>query len=314
MVKVGLRYGLNLMAMVARQEGYASAAAAGWRFAHSEARKLPRAMALARRRRVAGVAPDDRAPRMYSEAILAAVHGLGVPVQPYTVDLARFRAHVAATRYPTNYAGGPMRDGGAREEKLLEYFVSLDLLDISADHVIIDIASEWSIFPEVVRRQTGARVYRQDLIYPPGVHGDRVGGSAAHLELPANFADGLVLHNAYEHFEGTADTELVNEAWRVLKPGGRLCIVPLNISDQYAIVTDPLVEAADVEWDPGATVIELPWWHNRFGRFYDAGALQRRVLGPAQCVGFASRIVHIENVKAVDPIAYLHFGLVLTKP
>lgn len=317
MLRVGVRYGLNLMAMVARQEGYLSAAAVGLRFVQSEARKLPRATPLELRRRALGSAaptPGALHPRMYSPEILAAVCHLGIDVRPYRVDLERYRAHLAAARYPRNYAGGPMREGGARDQKLVEYFVSLDLMSVGRDDVVIDVASEWSVFPDVVRALAGARAYRQDLIYPPGLHGDRIGGSAADMCIPDAFADRLVLHNAFEHFEGTADTDLISEAWRVLKTGGMLCILPINISDQYAIVTDPLIDSRPVAWDPDARLIEIPWWHNRFGRFYDAHALQRRVLDRARDVGFRPVIYHVENIKDVDPNAYLHFALVLEKP
>jgi hypothetical protein len=93
-----------------------------------------------------------------------------------------------------------------------------------------------------------------------------------------------------------------------------VCIVPLCVSDEYAIATDPLVDRRGVVWDSGARVLELPWWHNRFGRFYDAQALERRILRPSRECGFEAILYHLENVKAVHPAVYLHFGLVLRKP
>ena len=119
---------------------------------------------------------------------------------------------------------------------------SLDLIRPRATDVIIDIASEWSIFPQTTQRLTGATVYRQDLIYPAGVHGQRIGGSAAHMPVPDGFADTLVAHNSYEHFEGNSDSEFIREAWRVLKPGGVACILPLFMTDRFVIISDPLVE------------------------------------------------------------------------
>lgn len=313
MLKVGIRYGVNLIAMVAQQRGYRAAAAAGSRFVKAEISKLPRVARLALLERVRpGRAP--RHPTMYSDAIVRAVASLGVELRPYHVDVDAFWAHIAACGYPRNYAAGPMDEGGAREQKLLEYFVSLDLLAVRSGDVVVDVASEWSMFPDVVRKLSGATVYRQDLIYAPGIDGDRIGGSAARMPVPDEFTDKLVLHNAFEHFEGTADTGFIAEAWRVLKPGGVLCILPLAVSDHYSIITDPLVSRRGIVWDEGAQVIELPWWHNRFGRFYDAGALQRRVLMPAGRLGFSPTIYHVMNVKEVHRDAYLYFALVLRKP
>lgn len=192
--------------------------------------------------------------------------------------------------------------------------MSLELLDPQPGDVVIDVASERSIFPAVVRRAAGATVYRQDLIYPPGIEGDRIGGSAAAMPVADGFADKLVLHNSFEHFEGTADTDFVTEAWRVLKPGGVVCIVPLFVSDRYVILSDPLTDRRGIIWDPGAERIEIPGWHNRFGRFYDAPALEARVLAPARELGYEIELLHFVNVKAVHPHASTHFGLVMRKP
>jgi SAM-dependent methyltransferase len=206
-----------------------------------------------------------------------------------------------------------MNKGGLRDKKLLEYFVSLELLDVQKTDVVIDVASEWSIFPEVLRKLTGAVVYQQDLIYPPGIHDYRIGGNAALMPLPDNFADKLVLHNAYEHFEGNADTEFIIEAWRVLKPGGVLCILPLYVAEKYHILTDPLVNRRGIVWDEGAQIVERPWWHNRFGRFYDPKSLDRRVLTTAKNIGFQATIYHVTNIKEVLDQSEMHFALIMRK-
>lgn len=312
MLKVGVRYGTNLVTMVAQQRGYMAAMAVGGRFVKNEVLKLPKIARIAMLKRIRPQ-PVGKHPPMFSTEILAAIKALGIEVRPYSIDVNAFWSHVAACSYPRNYAAGSMSEGGVREQKLLEYFVSIDLLNVKSGDVVIDVASEWSIFPNVLRKLSGAAVYRQDLIYPPGVQGDRIGGSAVQMPVPDAFSDSIVLHNAFEHFEGTADTDFILEAWRVLKPGGKLCILPLFISDRHAILTDPLVDRRGIMWDPGTQVIELPWWHNRFGRFYDAAALQHRVLEPASRLGFIPTIYHVVNAKAVHPQAYLYFILTLQK-
>jgi SAM-dependent methyltransferase len=310
-VRIAGRYATNLVAMVAKERGYPAAAAAGGRFLVSEARSIPR---LARLSWQARSHPEvvGSHPPMYSEAILGSLTGLGVEVTSYPVDVHAFRQHVIECGYPRNYAAGPMDEGGMREQKLLEYFVSLDLLNARRGDVVIDIASEWSIFPDVLADLSGAEVYRQDLIYPPGIEGHRIGGSASSMPVPDGFADRLVLHNAFEHFEGSADVDFIRESWRVLKPGGILCILPLFLSEDHVILTDPLVDRRGVLWDEGARVVQLPWWHNRFGRFYDAEALRSRVLEPG--ARFRTTIYRIPNVREVHPRAYLHFALVMRKP
>jgi SAM-dependent methyltransferase len=302
----GVRYAANLTSMVARQEGVLAAAMVGSQFVATEAAKLPRAARLALQSTTRPAHPP-----LMSDAILADMLGLGVEMRTYTVDVAAFRQHVARVGYPAAYAAGDLDDGGNREEKLLEYFVSLDLLKPRDDEVIVDVASEWSIFAEVTRQLTGATVYQQDLIYPPGVRGYRIGGSAENMPMPDGFADKLVLHNAYEHFEGTADSGFIREAWRVLKHGGVLCILPLFMSERFSAISDPLVDRRGVTWDQGAEVLEIPWWHNRFGRLYDAEHLRQRVLDPGR--QFRQVIYHVTNAREVHPAICLHFALVMCK-
>ena len=312
-VRVGLLYGLNLMNMVARQRGYGAAAVIGSKFALTEMAKLPLLIRLALQRRN-GSRPRTPSPVLYSSKLLTRLSALPVEVKTISISADAFHSHVARCNYPKHYAAGPMDQGGFRDKKLLEYFVSLELLDVQQGEVVLDVASEWSIFPDVLRKLTGAIVYQQDLIYPPGIHGYRIGGNAAHMPLPGGFADKLVLHNAFEHFEGNADTEFVREAWRVLKPGAALCILPLYLAEEYHILTDPLVNRRGVVWDEGAKVIERPWWHNRFGRFYDIKSLDQRVLTEANNIGFKPTIYHITNIKEVLAQSDMHFVLMLRKP
>jgi hypothetical protein len=207
-----------------------------------------------------------------------------------------------------------MDSGGFREQKLLEYFASLQLSPVTHTDIVVDVASEWSLFPYVLRRATGARVYRQDIIYPIGLAGDRIGGSADSMSLPDGFASRLFLHNSFEHFENDADRRFMDEAWRVLQPGGQVCIIPLFMAERYTNLTDPLANRAGLTFDDSAYVAELPWWRNRFGRFYDAHALASRVWTPAQTAGFNAVLYHVTNDHEAHRRAFVHFALVLTKP
>jgi predicted SAM-dependent methyltransferase len=310
-IGIGLRYTVNLVEVVRRQRGNVAATAVAGRFLISEAMKMPRWVRWSRQSKQYPQARQSH-PTVDPDALREALATIAVPVEPFHVEVDAFREHLASNNYPRFYAGGPIDQGGWREEKVLEYVVSLDLLRIKSTDVVVDVASEWSVFPDVVRQTIGARVYRQDMIYRPGIEGDRIGGSAADMPLQDQFADVLVLHNSFEHFEGTADTDFIKEAWRVLKPGGKLCILPLFITDRHMILTDPLVDRQGIAWDPGAHVIDLPWWHNRFGRFYDVAALQCRVLQPGK--SFSTTIYEIENACDVHQRAYLRFALVMQKP
>lgn len=313
MLRVGWRYTTNLMSMVARQEGPRAGMLAGIRFVSRELAKLPKIAIM-----MATQGPDallhGRSAAVNLDVITEALIGIGHCPKSYYVDVYGFHKHINGGYYPANYAAGPMLEGGHREQKVLEYFASLSFISARAGDVVIDIASEWSIFPEILRKLTGSTVYQQDLVYPSGVNGFRIGSNAAEMPIPNDFANYLVLHNSFEHFEGTSDTKFILEAWRVLKPGGTLCILPLNLAIEHTILTDPLSNRTGIVFDPGARVIEAPWFHNRFGRFYDANTLQQRILEPASSIGFEATIYRVVNLKEIHPKVYLHFILVLHKP
>jgi len=121
-----------------------------------------------------------------------------------------------------------------------------------------------------------------------------------------------VLHNAFEHFEGDADTRFVHEAARVLKPGGRLCIVPLFMHGRLANQTDPAaIFGAPPPFDPGAEVWCVRGWHDRFGRYYDVVSLLTRLL--AHAGAFRVRLLQFTDSRTFDPEVYLHFAAVFEK-
>ncbi len=215
-IKLATRYVANRVSMAARQDGYGAAMRVGIGLLKAELRKPSRLIRLVANAQTR----DAQHPVRHSEKILDALQRLPVPLKHYRVDVGRFEAHLRAFAYPRAYAAGPLEEGGNRQNKLLEYFLSLELLDIHPGEVVVDVASEYSIFPTVARQLCGAKIYRQDLIFREGVRGDRIGGNAAAMAVDDQFADALVLHNSFEHFEGTADSDFVAESWRILRPGG----------------------------------------------------------------------------------------------
>ncbi|HET7813487.1 MAG TPA: methyltransferase domain-containing protein [Candidatus Baltobacteraceae bacterium] len=246
---------------------------------------------------------EREAPR--DDIVAGALASACIPVEAFTVRRERFvrwirEAQYSALAYVVN-----------RVEKQLEHFVSIELLALPARGTLIDAASCRSPFPELMRAR-GYRVVAQDLSYPAGLHGDRLGGDAAAMELPSAFADGITLHCSFEHFEADADTRFVSTVGRILKPGARAVILPLYLSHTYTIETDPLVSRGKVPVDPGAQLVAGYGYANRFGRHYDAASLLARVLQPAERSGLNVTVVRVEHPD-VKP-AYLRFALILERP
>jgi hypothetical protein len=313
------RYVVNAVRLARRQQGWRSAVGTAAKLLVAEGPKIPRLVRLQWNRRGQPRQPRLEAPILDFPLILMRLADSGFRVQTFHLSRDDFARHLLSFRYPRFYAGGSVATGGFRENKLLEYFLSLALLPVSPDDVVLDIGSERSLFPEMLRETTGARVLRQDLLYADGVRGDRIGGNADSLPLSANFADKLFLHNSFEHFERDADSRFVSEAWRVLKPGGGVCVIPLFLSARHQIVTDPLVDASNIVWDPDAEIVQRIGYHNRFGRYYSVEMFVQRVLAPATRRGFEARIYRLcdEDTQARDAVGRAlrgtSFALVLQK-
>ena len=229
-----------------------------------------------------------------------------VEFHEYVADEERFRRWLADARY-SNFAYIVNRT-----EKFLEHQVSFDLLALPPSAVVIDVASCRSPFPEILRRQ-GHRVIAQDLDFEPGLRDEKLGGSAAEMALPDASVDGMTLHCSFEHFEGEADSGFVREAARVLRPRGRVVILPLYVHEQFINMTDPIF-APPIAGDPGATQVAVFGYANRFGRHYDVAALRSRVIEPAVAAGLVPSLYRIRNEASISPKVYLNFALVLAKP
>jgi len=228
----------------------------------------------------------------------------GVSVGSYRVDAARFWSYFRSGGYePSKY--GTYR---ITVEKALEHYVAMDLLRLTGDDIYIDVASAESVAPDVYKTQVGCRVYRQDLVYPPGLNGDVIGGDAGAMPVPDGFATKMALHCSFEHFEGDADTCLIVEIGRVLRSGGRAVIVPLYISPKYSIWTYPLAwltHGGSPRFDSEALIELERGWRGRSGRVYDVPHFVSRVvqhLGPLQV-----QVLRVDPSQ-IDPPCYLRFA------
>lgn len=233
-----------------------------------------------------------------------------IPVVPYYIDVGDYRRFVQAADYERLY---PHYYSTNIWEKSLEHYLAARLLSLAPGDRYIDIASEHSPVPEIYRRLFGCETFRQDLAFAPGFHGDTIGSDAADMPVPDGFANRMALHCSFEHFEGDADTRFIREAGRVLCAGGRACIVPFYLAEEYSIQTDPAVAAREsIPFEDEAVLHFAEGWGNRFGRYYDTEHAVARVLRPG--TGFSATVFRLMNVRDVHPSCYGRFALLLGKP
>lgn len=241
------------------------------------------------------------------------LEGRNIQVLPLTVDVTEYRGWVDGARYDDfrDYYGG----GAAANfcEKSLEHYLSVKCLNISSSDICIDIASDTSPFSGIIQRIYGCRVYRQDLKYVPGLHGDCMGGRASELPLPSGTVNKMTLHCSFEHFENDEDIRFIREADRVLARGGRLSIVPLYLHTHYAVMTDPYTWFLRnrVRFEEDAVVHFAKGWNNRHGRFYDVDHFITRIVDDLGDLRLT--IFYVENEKEVDPTCYVKFIALLEK-
>ena len=208
------------------------------------------------------------------QAVRAELAGLGVRVEDSRIDAADFERWLEA--WP-EIADGYRPYGAFAVEKCLEHYLTTREAAPQPGQTLVDVAASGSPYAGALNAR-GVDAYCLDLSYPPGIDGRRIGADATQSGLPDAFADALTLHCAYECFMGDADTRLLAEAARILKPGGRLVIAPLYLEDSFFNVTSPRCDQARVAIDPGA---ERVWrddpWDEPFARHYSASAFVERV-------------------------------------
>lgn len=249
-----------------------------------------------------------------SPSVLARIRSLAAEsdmgLHDYVVDGDRFRAYVRDAGYEKRYA---TYYTGNRHEKALEHFIAAELLGLGWADIFVDLASEDSPVPEIFGRLAGCVAYRQDIMYPPGVAGDRIGGDACAMPVAGPFFTKAALTCSLEHFEGEADLALFRELYRVLEVGGKVVVIPFYLFEADATQTDPTVSVgADVSFDPGCTLYCAPGWGNRHGRFYSPASFTRRVVAPlAGKMSFDC--YQIVNASEVHPSVYARFAFVATK-
>jgi SAM-dependent methyltransferase len=240
----------------------------------------------------------------------------GLCVIDFKINLDEFRQYLERAQYnrfPEYYGGGKGRNF---VEKSLEHYLAAKVLQISRNDVYIDIASANSPAAEIYHRLYGCETYRQDIVFPSGINGNTIGGDACNMPVADGFATKMALHCSFEHFEQDSDIRFIKEAGRVLRKGGKLCIVPLYLFESYIAVTDPANLSREERaregalFDSDVALYCAKGWGLRHARFYDVTHLIARIIKNSD---LKSTIYVIQNEKAVDNTCYARFIAVFEK-
>jgi hypothetical protein len=252
---------------------------------------------------------DD--PRIHNE-IIRELKKEGLDVVDFEIgvnDYKEYLNNAEYSKFPCYYGGD---QGTQFTEKSLEHYLAAKLLDLSNDDVYIDIGSANSPAPEIYQKLYGSKVYRQDLVFPEGINGNVIGGDAGNMPVEDGFATKMALHCSFEHFEQDSDIRLIKEASRVLRKGGKLCILPLYLFNRYAIQTDlAALPIGGVSFEGDAVLYCVKRYRNRHGRFYDVPHFIARIRNNLNDLKLTIYVV--QNEKEVDPSCYVKFAAVFKK-
>ncbi|HNQ13782.1 MAG TPA: methyltransferase domain-containing protein [Bacteroidia bacterium] len=238
----------------------------------------------------------------------------GIEVKPYAIDTIAFENFLSQNLYPKDYYAERSDQRSNFKEKALEHYVTLQLIQPKANHVHIDIAAATSPFSDLLKYVIkDTTVYKQDLIYKPGVNGNRIGGYAHEIPFDDNSVDSVTLHCSLEHFENSSDIELFRTLNRILKPGGLCIIAPFYIASKYCIHLDPvfnLIKQHHPVLDTNAE-IRYCFWKQYHSRHYDVAAIRKRILQGNE--NLSLQVLRITNFKDAFEQSYLRYIGILSK-
>jgi len=266
--------------------------------------------ALTRRnRRVIPTAIDNIAGQTVG-TILRQAREAKMTIEELHIERVEYDQYIADAGYDRWY---PEYYSFNRFEKRLEHFVALRLLEVSSRDIFIDVAAENSPVYEIYQRLTGARTFCEDIMYPKGVNGRRIGGDATAMPIGQGFASKAALTCSLEHFEEDSDIRLFHELHRILVPGGKVCVVPFYLYVEDAIQTDPTVSGPlELSFDPTLPIYCAEGWGNRFGRFYSPAGFMSRIFSPLRAM-FEFKFYHFPDVSSIDQSIYLRFAFTATR-
>ncbi len=248
-------------------------------------------------------------------SLIGKMKHLNLSMKPVMIDLADFlRWRGEYSEFVSFYR----HMGEASIEKQLEHYLTMKYLPVLSGDTVIDVAAASSPFVKILKEKMGISGYKLDQVYQPGLRNDEIGCDAGAIPVSDEFADVLTLHCAFECFQDPSDVLFASEAVRVLRPGGRLGIVPLYLDDVHFVKTGPRYDKRKVKVEADALWLwrDDKYEKEPFSRHYSPDSLKGRVIDHMN--GLTCEIVHFSNLDEVrdrfpGQRIYCHFLLKAVK-
>ncbi len=186
--------------------------------------------------------------------------------------------------------------------KPLEYLSTISLMDLRGNEHILDAAGGADAeYLKALKLYTGLPVnlYCQDALVSTTSHENGItyiGGSIENVHLPDESLNCISCHHSFEHFQKDLDILFLKEAVRLLRPNGKLIIVPLFLTNIAAEIWN---ERPPARFDAKAKQIydftaSFGGWgpYEGFARTYSPDSFKNKILSilPSFC---SAKIVEI---------------------
>lgn len=241
------------------------------------------------------------------------IRELGIVIHDYTPSVEAFKKFKTKNWFPLDYHGG--QDSGVWDEKLLEHWLSSNLLRLESynkEDIFVDIAACDSPWAKILRERAGITAFAIDLGSNNPVYRDlsyyRIEDATKTTFQPGSVT-GCSLHCAYEMFMGDDDTNLIAECARILKPGGKMIILPLYLHTHYCAYSTPEYFGKGHSDIAAKEYIRLDYMGVPSSRKYDIKTLKKRVLDPIIETGMTYQLHVLRNKSELGENIYCHFIL-----
>lgn len=243
------------------------------------------------------------------------LRALDVVIHDYLPTPNAFKIFKSENWFPLDYHGG--QDSGVWNEKLLEYWLSSELLglkDYSKEDVFVDIAACDSPWAKTLRERLGLIAFAIDLDSNNPAYRNldyyRI-EDATKTTFQSKSVTGCSLHCAYEMFMRDDDRNLIAESARILKPGGKMIILPLYMHTHYCSYATPEYFGKGYSDSNAKEYIRFDCTGIPSSRKYDAKSLKERVLDPIIAQGMTYKLYVLRNKIEFGEDIYCHFILEL---
>ena len=251
------------------------------------------------------------------QAIEHDLAALGVSVHDYAPSLLSFSAFQAAGYFPADYHGG--REGPVWDEKLVEHWIAAECLGLRAyspADIYVDVAAGNSPWALALRQRHDIAAFaidRSDVGEAFRTHACYRCEDATATSFADASVTGASLHCAYEMFSGDDDVRLLGEAARILKPGGKLVILPLYLHTEYCAYATPEYYGRGHADSAATEYVRTDCFGIPASRKYDAGTLKSRVLDKVEGLGMTYHLLALRNASELGKNIYCHFILEISK-